>query len=196
MSRQYCTRCERPLVTCICDCIRPIDNQVEICFLQHPSESKQAKGSVKLAHLCLNKSRIIVGENFTNNDELNQMLQRPRQQAYLLYPSESATVATPMAAKLQANTLLIVLDGTWKKAYKMLQLSKNVQALPRLTLDKQIKSQYVIRKHHKPTDVSSLEACAHALAILEHNQMRYQPLFDAFAQFNKQQILLQQQYQR
>lgn len=190
MSRQYCTRCQRPLVTCICHITTTVNNQIDVWFLQHPSEEKQSKGSVTLAHLCLNKSRVLIGEDFSQCLELNQMINDPNYHVLLMYPDETAKEVSLQAPEQRPNTVLLILDGTWKKAYKMYQLSKNLQQLRKVTLAETIKSKYRIRKHHKDTDVSSLEASAHALAGLEGDVNKYQPLLNSFEQFNELQIRL------
>lgn len=190
MSRQYCIRCQRPLVTCICDLVTIVNNHIDVWFLQHPLEVKQSKGSVTLAHLSLQHSRVLIGENFSQCSELNQIINNPIYQVLLLYPGESAQQVTTLELKKQQKTVLVILDGTWKKAYKMYQLSTNLQQLDKVTLAESIKSQYRIRKHHKETDLSSLEACAHALGVLEGDISKYQSMLTSFTQFNELQLQL------
>ncbi|WP_185962570.1 tRNA-uridine aminocarboxypropyltransferase [Thalassomonas sp. M1454] len=196
MSRQYCTSCERPLVTCICKFCCSINNEVEVWFLQHTSEEKQAKGTAKLASLCLTHSKILIGEDFSDNQQLNKLLTDPSKQVYLLYPEQSAVVAKALTKSERKNTVILILDGTWKKAYLMYQLSTNLHPLAKITLASGIKSEYRIRKHHKESDVSSLEACAHALVALEDDKLKYQPLFNSFAQFNDFQLSLRKNNQK
>ncbi|WP_371378716.1 tRNA-uridine aminocarboxypropyltransferase [Thalassotalea aquiviva] len=194
MSRQYCTRCERPLVTCICQFACQVKNQVEVWFLQHPSEVNKVKGTAKLASLCLDKCKIIVGENFSHNPELNAKIDDPNTNVVLLYPDDEALKVSPMDVPTQQQTLLLILDGTWKKAYKMFQLSSNLHNLAKLTLASDITSEYIIRKHHKATDVSSFEATVHALTALENSQQKYAPMHDSFALFNQFQLTLSKQH--
>ena len=190
MSRQYCTRCQRPLVTCICNLCSHIENDVSVVFLQHPTEEKQAKGTAMLAHLSLQKSSIIVGENFNDNETLNSLINDEDNNVLLLYPEESAIVANEQTNVMRKKTIILILDGTWKKAYRMYQLSTKLHSLNKITLANDIKSQYVIRKHHKDSDVSSLEACAHALIALEGDNDKYAPLLDSFNKFNQFQLSL------
>ena len=74
----------------------------------------------------------------------------------------------------------MVLDATWRKSRKMLHLSPGLQRLPRLTLDDVPASRYAIRKAHKPGQLSTLEATCAALAQLEGDAARWQPLLHAF----------------
>jgi DTW domain-containing protein YfiP len=80
-----------------------------------------------------------------------------------------------------------VLDGTWRKSRKMLYLNPALQSLPRLPLRDTAPSHYLIRKAHLPDQLSTLEATAYALAQLENDAHKYNPLIDAFDGFVAQQ---------
>jgi DTW domain-containing protein len=58
------------------------------------------------------------------------------------------------------------------------------QTLPRLVLEDLPAEQYTIRKAQKPYQLSTLEAASIALARLEVNPSKYEPLNDAFLAFN------------
>ena len=62
---------------------------------------------------------------------------------------------------------MVVLDGTWRKSRKMLHLSPWLQGLPRLSLEGALPSAYLIRRAHKPGQLSTLEAVAHLLTLTE-----------------------------
>lgn len=67
-NRPRCTHCLRPLATraggsaCLCALVLPVGHQVGVPILQHPMEQRQAKGTARLAHLCLPGSVLQVGE--------------------------------------------------------------------------------------------------------------------------------------
>jgi DTW domain-containing protein len=82
---------------------------------------------------------------------------------------------------------LVVLDATWRKSRKMLHRSPALQRLPRLALDEVPTGRYAIRKAHKPGQLSTLEATCAALAQLEGDAARWQPLLAAFDRFVVQQ---------
>ena len=212
MSRALCQQCQRPTIACICNFICKIDNRTSVLVLQHPSEVKQTKGTVALLSRSLSNCQVIVGEDFSQHDELNNIL--ARHQALLLYPSAQAQVLSSGKKldktningneKNQLPKLLIILDGTWKKAYRMFMLSHNLQALEQVCLpDKLANSgQYLIRKVAKENALSSLEACCFALALLENeldekelnkselptNYGLYQGLLSKFVKFNQFQL--------
>ena len=163
---------------------------MRVVFLQHSTEEKQAKGTAMLAHLSLQNSSIIIGENFNEDETLNNIINDEENNVLLLYPEENALVANKLTDVIRNKTVILILDGTWRKAYRMYQLSTNLHRLNKITLANDIKSQYVIRKHHKDSDVSSLEACAHALGALEGNKDKYTSLLQSFDDFNQFQLSL------
>ena len=163
-------------------------------ILQHPMEVANAKGSARLLHLSLSDSRLECGEAF-EPDRLGELLSGDRRNV-LLYPEtmedKSLGLATPRV--FDQNWLgepgrlrLVVLDGTWRKSRKMLYLNPPLQALPRLPLRDTPPSHYLIRKAHLPDQLSTLEATAYALAQLENDPYKFNPLIDAFDGFVAQQ---------
>ena len=211
MARNLCSQCKRPTKACICAFICEISNKVSVLVLQHPSEVKQSKGTVAILQRSLNFCRVLVGEDFSDNIELNEMLEQ--YQGLLLYPSEEAQDLSLVVSKvnqLHSETitnkppLLVILDGTWRKAYCMFMISKNLHSLTQVCLPDFLANsgQYLIRKVAKKNALSSLEATCYALALLEgelskntfHNNEQtidcgyYQPLLNKFAQFNQFQL--------
>jgi DTW domain-containing protein YfiP len=188
MAREHCSECQRPLPTCICTFITNIDNDIHVIVLQHPLEVKQAKGTVTMLAKSLNKCSVFVGENFTDNIELHKLLDRYQEHAFLLYPSEHSKVIDRQRESKQKGKCLILLDGTWKKAYRMFMLNPFLHVLPQLTLPSGIESGYKIRKTTKSGALSSLEACTHALMLLEGESEEYQKLLNNFVKFNEFQL--------
>jgi len=188
MPRPICLQCQRPKTTCICDLFIPINNQIPIIILQHPTEAKQSKGSLPLLANSLNFCTIIQGENFSNNKELQQKISQYKNNVYLLYPEKQTSITLGEKTLLRLSKqvhCLILLDATWKKAYRMYQLSNNLHALPKLQLPLGLTNHYEIRTTRVDNGLSTLEACCYALSMLEHKPHKYQPLFERFITFNQ-----------
>jgi len=189
MSR-YCEQCGKAKKACICSWIQCIDAKTELWILQHPSEVKRAIGTARILTLSLPNARLWIGEDFTDHDELNALLRDPLREIYLVYPGENSKPISRLACQPRnegAKRTLILLDGTWKKAYKMWQLSTNLQALPTVNLDNADRGNYRIRKSPKDQGVSTVEAGYLALAALEGEE-KFFPLLDAFNQMIEFQI--------
>ncbi|MNY43974.1 DTW domain protein [compost metagenome] len=63
--------------------------------------------------------------------------------------------------------MLVVPDGTWRKARKLLHCNPLLAALPRVTLAPGLQSRYRLRKAPMPGALSTIEAVVSALDILE-----------------------------
>ena len=191
--RRCCVLCLRPYRACICRWVTPVAHQVEVLILQHPMEVDHAKNTACLLHMSLSGSRLLTGETFAEAELQSAMQDAAAAPKYtvLLYPETLREPAPPLDTQRltdPARIRLVVLDATWRKSRKMLHLNPSLGLLPRLALEDLPESGYVIRKAHKPGQLSTLEATCAALAQLEGDFDKYQPLRKAFEGFIGQQL--------
>ena len=175
MSRPQCPRCLRPATHCLCALIPNLDSRTRVLLLQHPSEVNHALNTARLAALGLNNAQLVVGEVF---DDLMTLLNPPGYQARLLFPADDAQ---PLQAYVPGDQplLLVVPDGTWRKARKLLHLNPLLAALPRVTLAEGAVSRYRLRKAPGPGALSTVEAIVQALQVLEA-PTSFEPLLKPF----------------
>ena len=154
-------------------------------------EMHHAKNTARLLHLSLPGSRIWVGERL-DASEWDRTLKAPKYTVLLYPPTAQAgqvPAPSPDPAKLQdpSQVRLVVIDATWRKSRKMLHLNPALQQLPRLGLDTVPSSRYLIRKAHKPGQLSTLEATCAALTQLAGDPAAFASLLAAFEGFVAQQ---------
>ncbi|WPC03705.1 DTW domain-containing protein [Pseudomonas benzenivorans] len=165
MPRPHCPRCCRPLDHCLCALIPRLDSHTRVLILQHPSEVGHALNTARLAALGLGNAELRVGEVL---EGLPQLLAQPGYRPCLLFPGEGAQPLAQFAEAGQGTPpLLVVPDGTWRKARKLLHLNPALAALPRVALPQGLSSRYRLRKAPMPGALSSIEAIVQALDILE-----------------------------
>ena len=165
MSRAQCSRCERPLSHCLCALIPRLPSRTRVLILQHPQEARHALNTARLAALGLTNSQLLCAERF---DELADLLGDPRWHSCLLFPGEQAVPVARFATDHPGQPLqLVVPDGTWRKAQKLLYLNPLLLALPRVTLATLAPSRYRLRKAAMPGALSTIEAITQALEELE-----------------------------
>ena len=175
MSRPQCSRCLRPTAHCLCALIPNLDSRTRVLLLQHPSEVNHALNTARLAALGLNNAQLVMGEVF---DDLQALLNPPGYQARLLFPADDAQPLQAYAPGAQP-LLLVVPDGTWRKARKLLHLNPLLAALPRVTLAEAAVSRYRLRKAPGPGALSTVEAIVQALQVLEA-PVSFEPLLKPF----------------
>jgi len=159
---------------------------VELIILQHPTEVNRPKGTEKILTLSLKNSRCLVGEDFSQHAELNRLLSDTSYRHLLLYPKEGAlsldlVLAEDLVQPDKPKWRVILLDGTWKKAFKMYQLSQNLHAIPAVTLPEHLQGNYRIRKAPGDNQLSTAEAGYYLLSALD-TVSDFSPLLNAFEQ--------------
>ncbi|MCR9931036.1 MULTISPECIES: tRNA-uridine aminocarboxypropyltransferase [Vibrio diabolicus subgroup] len=189
MSR-YCSRCGKSQKACICQWIVPLASEVELIILQHTSEEHRPLGTARILNLSLDNCICLIGEDFSGDDVLNHLLADESYQHFVLYPSEQSRCISEInqaSCSVSKKIRLILLDGTWKKAYKMWQLSSNLHPLPTVQLPKQLQGHYTIRKAPSENSLSTVEAGYHSLRLLEPER-DFTPLMHAFEKMIEFQI--------
>jgi DTW domain-containing protein YfiP len=184
--RATCSRCRRPHATCYCQDLHPVPTRTRVVFLQHPRERKVAIGTARLAHLALANSELHVGVDFQAVDRVRALAAERSGEVALLFPSEGpggpeGAGEAGSAPRLQRPpSTLVVIDGTWPQAKKLLKLNPALQQLPRVGLRPSRPSNYRIRREPAAHCLSTVEAVAEVLSHLEGDEARFQPMLRAF----------------
>ena len=90
-----------------------------------------------------------------------------------LYPHEDALeLNDEFKEKYPGPYHLIIPDGNWQQARKVRQREEGFSSLPAVKLPQGITSEYGLRKAIHPEWVSTYEAMAHALGILESSEVK------------------------
>jgi len=181
--RKQCAVCEKALAACICQQITVIDSDIELIILQHPTEVKNAIGTARILNLSLPQCQIIIGEDFTANRQLNEILNDPQRECYLLYPGDDSVSVEELGSATvtkQLKRTFILLDGTWRKAFKMYQSSVNLHAIAAVKLNAENVSKYTIRQTSIEGGLSTVEAGCLLLSTLEQDPIKFKPLLTTF----------------
>ncbi len=143
----------------------------------HPKEYKKEKnGTGQMTKLQLENAEIIVGVDFTNNNRVNEILDK--ENSFLLYPGKdnfnlSTKESSEISAFMGNNPYIFILDGTWPCARKMLKLSKNLQKLKRVSFDNEIKSKFIIKQQPIPLCLSTIESVYTLLNLLIEGNLEH-----------------------
>ncbi|WP_439134108.1 tRNA-uridine aminocarboxypropyltransferase [Pseudomaricurvus sp.] len=182
MTRPLCPKCNTPLARCFCDMVVETTPSIEVIIWQHPSESGHAKGTVPLLARCLTNSKLIITETFSQSD-FEQQFGATEGNLHLLFPEENEACSDERSESVTVPLRLLVLDGTWRKARKLLYLNPWLTTLPKYPLCNPEPSRYSIRKAEKPGQLSTLEATCAAIAQAENSTKNSQPILNAFERY-------------
>ncbi len=176
--RAVCARCRRPLGVCYCAHLVSIDTRTRVVLLQHPRERDVPIGTARIARLCLPNSELHVGVDFGGSSALRRALADPARPAALLFPSDGArgVLTDPPAGPVT----LVVVDGTWSQARKLVRENPFIAKLPRYAFRAPTPSEYRIRREPDEAFVSTIEALVHVLGVLEGDPARLRALLAPF----------------
>jgi DTW domain-containing protein YfiP len=162
-----CAGCERPIAVCVCAHVRPQRTQTRVLILQHPRERHVPINTVRLARLSLPDAVVRRGVDFAGDPVVADAIagRDGAPPAYLLFPGPNAV---DLALERPPGPItLVVLDGTWWQARKLLRRNPALGALPQLRLAPAAPSRYRIRREPDTSYVATIEAIALALRALE-----------------------------
>lgn len=160
-NREECYTCYRAKKNCLCGSIKPFTTRMRFVILMHTKEAKKQKtGTARLAKLCLTNAELLIGTDFTRDARVNALLRDPSYLPFVLYPGpEAVNFKTPGPWLPAGKTpLVFVIDGTWECARRLLNRSRNIRALPRLSFSGSYSSQFAIKKQPMEHCISTIEA--------------------------------------
>jgi DTW domain-containing protein YfiP len=154
-----------------------VESRTRVVFLQHPRERRVAIGTARMAHLSLPNSELYVGVDFSGHSRLEELAACPERVA-VLFPGEEALPLEE--ARRRPPETLIVVDGTWPLARKVVKTNPLLAGLPRIGFVPRRPSNYRIRAEPAEHCVSTIEAVVEVLGALEGDQERFDTMLRAF----------------
>ncbi len=171
--KERCEECWFRHELCVCALIPQRELNTRLLLLMHHTEWASTTNTGRFALRALPNSEV----RFRGLPEVKVSLDDLRNgpgQLLLLYPSEKAQLLTPeWVATLKKPVTLIVPDGTWRQAAKVFRRERVLreQAIP-VMLPEVMMSDYLLRRMDKPGALCTLEAIAHAMGVLEGEEIR------------------------
>jgi len=153
-----CPRCLFQQRVCLCADVPVVATRTRVVIVRHHLERHRSSNSGRLAHLALPNSELVDHGGIGGPAVLP-----PLDGAWLLYPEGEPTTAPPDPAPRQ----LIVLDATWSQARRMYRKLGALRGLPMLRLPEAPMPAARLRASPAPDRVSTIEAIARALRLLE-----------------------------
>jgi DTW domain-containing protein YfiP len=166
-----CPRCLLQQRVCLCAEVPVVATRTRVVIVRHYLERHRSSNSGRLAHLALPNSEIVDHGGLGGLAKLP-----PLHGAWLLFPEGEPRTTAPEPPPEQ----LIVLDATWSQARRMYRKLDQLRGLPMLRLPERPRSGGRLREAPSADRVSTIEAIAEALRLLEGDAVA-QPLETLFA---------------
>ena len=170
-SPDRCERCQifRPL--CLCGLAPKLDTRARVVILMHFRELSLTTNTARLAELALNECSIRIRGRAETPVDTFDLRDDPSLLPLLLYPAEGSRELTPEHAKRAEREgrriVLVVPDGNWRQGGKAAKRTPGLEGVECVRLPPGGPSEYRLRTAPRPECVSTYEAIARALGILE-----------------------------
>ena len=169
--REKCYRCFRPVSSCMCKYITPLQTKTKFVILMHTHEFKKIKnGTGHFTHLSLENSELYVDTSFARHKAVNALLNDKKNNCYVLYPGKESIVLNknPLPKDAKQNVVFLI-DSTWHNAKKLLRDSPNIQALPKVSFKHTKSSDFKIKEQPLEICLSTIESTHCVLELLSLN---------------------------
>lgn len=154
-----CPRCYLPTSLCLCAEVPQVLTRTELLVIRHNKEKEKSTNTARIAALAMPRCQLLTygapGQPFDP-----AVLDEP--DTWLLFPSNA-----PPAPDAPLPRRLVVLDGSWGQARRMVQRVPQLRRLPSLALPPPAPDTRRLRRPPHPEGMSTIEAMAGAVAVLE-----------------------------
>lgn len=175
--RTLCTTCIQPQFGCYCAQVQAFDSKINFVVLIHPIEVKRRIATGRMSHLTLKGSHLIQGQDYTQDQYVNDLINDPEYHSVILYPGQNSKNVSPLNTEEKIALFpqgkkirIFVIDGTWATARKMVRLSENLKQLPKICFTPAKPSNFRVRKQPGVECYSTIEAIHHTIELLGDSQ--------------------------
>jgi len=163
-----CRGCYLPLALCLCAEAPQVDTRTDVFVIRHHKETHKSTNTARIAGLALKRCRIVPygapGVAFEPS-----VLAEPN--TWIVFPEAPAP-----APDAPPPERLVILDGSWAQARRMYQRIPGLLRLPGIALPPPAPDTRRLRQPPHPYGMSTVEAIAGALALLEGEEVA-RPLY-------------------
>ncbi len=161
-----CGLCRMHRLLCVCDLIPRLETRTRVVLVIHRIETRKPTNSGLLAARCLPNSEVLV--RGVPGEPEPRFTADPERPLLLLFPGEGAIPIGDVAGPVT----LIVPDGTWRQAAKVSHRLPGAAGATCVTLPPDAPTVYQLRAELHAGRLSTLEAIARALGVLDGPHVR------------------------
>lgn len=165
-AKSHCPRCYQRWGICICSILPTVQTRTEFIILRHIYEAERPSNTGRLVALAMPNSRMIPCGGGTRIGLLpmdNGLLSLPG--TCLLWPD--GVGKHPKEWETSPPDRIVIIDATWQQARRLYSTIPALRLLPRMVLPAPIRYRERLRKQHRSEGMSTIEAAAVSVAILE-----------------------------
>ena len=167
-----CSRCRLRTDVCVCGAAPKLTASIRVLLLTHEREPEKTTNTGRLMVHTLSHCDLHIWQRKVSGHWLKAEAERLNLQPVLLFPEITDPETTHLDASVYsknsrildfstlasiASPWFIIIDATWQQAGKIVRQTPELQALPRLPLEIDEQSRYLLRKNQQLGQVSTVE---------------------------------------
>ena len=163
-----CPNCRVNRLFCVCSILTPFEISTNVSLIVHVSELKLTSNTAQFVEKILPSSaEIFIRGRVNDNFEGDPIVARSGRPLFL-YPSEdSLELNADFVQSHPGPYHIIIPDGNWHQARRVKKREEKFQDIQSVRLPAGLVGEYKLRKAPQPEWVSTYEAVAYALGVLE-----------------------------
>jgi DTW domain-containing protein YfiP len=162
-----CPGCRLLVTACLCDLIPQVETRTRVLVVLHHFEKQKPSNTGRLALRCLPNSDAVT--HGARGLPAAATAWAEHGDPVLLFPHPDARPLATFCGGSRPVTL-IVPDGTWRQAQRMRRRVAGLGDVPCAFVTRDAPSAYRLRRTPDPRRLSTMEAIAEALGLLEGGQ--------------------------
>jgi DTW domain-containing protein len=172
--REPCPICTASRTLCLCDAVPRIELKTKIALVIHHRELSRNSNTGLLALRALVNSEVRIRGEGREALDLQDLLS-PQYRTFLFFPcADAVELDRTLVTQDRRPIQLIVPDGTWRQAKKILSRQPELKELPRVKISTPNQSTFQLRAQSRPERMATLQAIAQGLGVIEGDPVRAQ----------------------
>jgi DTW domain-containing protein len=172
-SVRRCPECRIHQQHCFCQFIKPFSIESTVSIIVHVRELKLTSNTAYFVQKMLPENTHLDIRGRMNDVFDPQKTLKRKGRPIFLYPDEDAQeLNDEFKEKYPGPYHLIVPDGSWHQARKVHQREELLSHIPTVKVAGSLIGEYQLRHAPQPFYLSTFEAIAHALGVLEGTEVR------------------------
>lgn len=168
-----CKGCKLNNGLCVCKAISPVSITGRVSLVVHVRELKLTSNTAQFVHQLLpQQSQIFIRGRVNEPFQAAPVMEAPGRPLFLFPHEDAQELNADFLAANPGPYHLIVPDGNWNQAKKVRQREELFSKVTAVKIPVGVTTQYGLRKAPQPEWVSTFEATAHALGVLEGAHVR------------------------
>ena len=162
-----CPRCKVNIEFCFCAALEKVETKTAVDVIMHFKELNLTSNTANLIELSFNQAKVHVRGLENNRLDVSTIFRAGYTPIYLFPLENSRPLTREAILELNQPIQLIMPDGSWRQARKVIDREKILQTIPCFSLRDMPPTQYKLRREHFADGMSTFEACYYALCIIE-----------------------------